>query len=128
MRLNGSGLGLLLKGDGLSADRAELCIRSESGAALSAGDDGRLRLHRATAVGAEVGAPNEWGATLAPRGRRCSPYGDRRREQRVQLLQTLVERDQLIAAIDEQVLPELIAPEHLQHQAAEIPQTLLAHA
>jgi len=33
-------------------------------------------------------------------------------------LQALVQSDQLVAALDEQVLAELVAAKHLQHEAA----------
>ena len=46
--------------------------------------------------------------------------GDRGCKQRVELLQALVERDQLVAALDQQVLAELVAAEHLEHEAAEV--------
>src|SRR5439155_26237721 len=37
-------------------------------------------------------------------------------------------RDELGAAVDDQVLAELVAPVHLEHQAAEVPDPLLAEA
>jgi hypothetical protein len=43
-------------------------------------------------------------------------------------LQSLIQRDQLVAALDQQVLPELVAAEHLEHQPAEISEPFLAHA
>jgi hypothetical protein len=41
-------------------------------------------------------------------------------------LQALVERDQLAAAFDQQVLAELVAAEHLQHETAEVAEALFA--
>jgi hypothetical protein len=73
-------------------------------------------------------APDERSAACTPGCRRRTTDRDRRREQGVQLLQALVERDQLVAALDEQVLAELVAAEHLQHEAAEVAETLFADA
>jgi hypothetical protein len=42
-------------------------------------------------------------------------------------LQPFVESKQLVAAFDEEILPELVAAEHLQHETTEIAQALLAH-
>jgi hypothetical protein len=74
-----------------------------------------------------VRAPHEWSTTGAACRRSCPAYRDRRREQRVELLQPFVESKQLVAAFDEEILPELVAAEHLQHEATEIAQALLAH-
>jgi hypothetical protein len=94
---------------------------------VCAGDHRRSSGRGPAAIGAEVGAPDERGAAGAAGRRSGSPDGDRSREQCVQLLQPLVERDQLVAPLDEQILAELVAPEHLQHQPAEVAQALLAN-
>jgi hypothetical protein len=41
-------------------------------------------------------------------------------------LQALVERDQLVAALDQQVLAELVTAEHLQHETAQVAEALFA--
>jgi hypothetical protein len=74
-----------------------------------------------------VRAPDDRRAAGASCRRRGSSHRYRGREQRVELLQTLVERDQLVAPLDEQVLAELVAAKHLEHQPTEIAQALLAH-
>src|SRR5205823_9288910 len=68
------------------------------------------------------------GAAHAARGRGGPTRRDGHGEQCVELLKPLVERNQLVAAVDQQVLPELIAPEHLEHQSAEVAKPLLAGA
>jgi hypothetical protein len=73
-------------------------------------------------------APHEGGPTGAPRGRRRPTHRGRSREQRVELLKALVEGGQLVASLDEQILAELVTPEHLEHQAPEVTETLLANA
>ncbi|HYY02676.1 MAG TPA: hypothetical protein VE736_02220 [Gaiellaceae bacterium] len=42
-------------------------------------------------------------------------------------MQALVERDELVASLDQQVLSELVAPIHLEHQPAEVAKPILAH-
>src|SRR5581483_1198165 len=51
----------------------------------------------------------------------------RSREQRVELGEALLELAELDAAVDEQVLAELVSAVHLEHQPAEVAQPLLAH-
>ena len=75
-----------------------------------------------------MGAPDDRSAASAPGRRRRAAGGHGCGEERVQLLQPLVEGDELVAALDQQVLAELVAPEHLQHQAAEIAEPFLARA
>jgi len=43
-------------------------------------------------------------------------------------LQALVEGDELVAALDQQILTELVAAEHLEHETAEVAQAFLADA
>jgi hypothetical protein len=88
-------------------------------------DDGRCRGDRAPAVRAEVRAADDGRAACAS-GRGCGTAGSRgHREERVELLQPLVEREELVAPVDEEVLPELVAPVHLDHQPAQVAQPLL---
>ena len=51
--------------------------------------------------------------------------GDRGGEQRVELGEPLLEPAELEAAVDEQVLPELVPAVHLEHQPAEVAEPLL---
>jgi hypothetical protein len=73
-----------------------------------------------------VRAPNEWSAACTPGCRRSTTDRDRGCEQGVELLQALIERDQLVAALDQQVLAELVAAKHLEHEAAEVAKALFA--
>jgi hypothetical protein len=73
-----------------------------------------------------MGAPHEWSPALTAGRRRCPPDRDGCCQQRVELLQAFVERDQLMAALHQQVLAELVAAEHLQHETAEIAEALFA--
>ena len=100
--------------------RAELRVGRKRAAAVRAAHHRWGRRRGATAVRTEVGAPHERGAAGTPGRRRCPAGGDRGRKQRVELLQALVERDQLVAALDQQVLPELVPTEHLQHETPEV--------
>jgi hypothetical protein len=52
---------------------------------------------------------------------------DRRGEERVEVREPLLEALKLDAPVDEEVLPELVAAEHLEHQPAEVAKLLLAH-
>ena len=70
-------------------------------------------------------SPHERSSTGAARRRSSPAHRDRRREQRVELLQPFIQREQLVAAFDDEILAELVAAEHLQHKAAEIAQALL---
>src|SRR5262249_33535218 len=97
--------------DPVPAHRAELRISGQRSAALRARDDRRRRSYRTSAVRAEVRGPDDRCPTRASRGRRGPSGRSGSREQRVQLLQTLVEREQLVAALDQEVLPELVAAE-----------------
>jgi hypothetical protein len=126
--LHRRGVGLLSLRDGLPADSAELRIRGQRTTALRATDHRRGRRRRPAAVGTEVRAPHERSAARTPGGRCRPPDGDSGCKQRVELLQALVERDQLVAALDQQVLAELVAAEHLEHEAAEVAQALFADA
>ena len=128
MRRDRSGVGLLLERDCLTAHRAELRVGGEGAPALGATDHRRSGGSRPAAIRAEVRTPDERRpAGTASRWRR-PPNRDGSRQQCVQLLQPLVESDQLVATLDQQVLTELVAAEHLEHQPAEIPQPLLAHS
>ena len=95
---------------------------------MRAADDWWGRGGRAAAVGTEMRAPNERSAARAPGCRRRTPDGDGCCQQCVELLQALVQCDQLVAALDEQVLAELVAAEHLQHEAAKVAEALFADA
>jgi hypothetical protein len=74
-----------------------------------------------------VRTPHERRTAGAARRRGGSARGDDGREERVQLLEPLVERDQLVTALDQKRITEKVAAEHLQHQAAEITEALLPH-
>src|SRR4029453_5667934 len=118
----------LLRADSLPARRAELRFSWESGAALRACDDRWRRRSRAAAVGTEVRAPHNRRAACTTRCRRGAARADGGREEGFELLDPVVERDELVTTLDQQVLAELVAPEHLQHQSAKIAQPLLPHA
>ncbi len=113
-------------GSRLPANAAELRPGRQGAPALRAGDHGRGRPGRPATVGAEVRSPQEGCAARAARRRSGPAQGDRGREERLNLLQALVECSQLLAAIDEEILAELIPAKHLQHQAAEIAEPLFA--
>jgi hypothetical protein len=72
--------------------------------------------------------PHERSTACTPGSRRRTPDGDGCCEQGVELLQAFVERDQLVAALDEQVLAELVAAKHLEHEAAEVAEALFPDA
>lgn len=112
----------------MPARRAELGVGRKCGVAVRTGDDGRSCDNCPTAVRAEVCTPDEGRAAFASRRRRGAARGNRDGEERVELLQPLVECDQLVAPLDEQVLPELVPAVHLQHQAAEIAEPVLPDA
>src|SRR3954471_1442144 len=112
----------------MAADRAEPRIRSERRLALRAGDDRRRCADRPPAVRAEVRAPDERRSARAARRWSGAPRRNRRGEERVEFLQPVVESEELVTAIDEEVLAELVSPEHLEHQPAEVAQALLAGA
>jgi hypothetical protein len=111
----------------MAAHSAELCVRRERATALGTADHGRCRRHGSPAVRAEVGSPDERRPALAARGRRRTAHRHGRGEQRVQLLEAFVEGDELVAALDDQILAKLVAAEHLQHQPAEVAQALFAN-
>jgi hypothetical protein len=73
-----------------------------------------------------VRAPDERSAACTPGCRRRTTHRDRGCEEGVELLQAFVERDQLVAALDQQVLAELVAAEHLEHEPAEVAKALFA--
>src|SRR5204862_4657269 len=95
--------------------------------AFCARDDRRRRCDGPSAVRAEMRPPDDRRAARAPRGRGRPPGRNSRREQRVELLEAVVECNELVAPLDQQVLAELVASVHLQHQPAEIAQALLAN-
>lgn len=72
-----------------------------------------------------MGAPHDWRTTGAPCGRRSPPGGHGGREQCVELLESVVERDQLVAALDQEVLSKLVTAVHLEHEAAEVAEAVL---
>jgi hypothetical protein len=47
-------------------------------------------------------------------------------EQGVEFGESLFDRDELGAPVDQEILPELVAPVHLEHQTAEVAQACLA--
>lgn len=126
-RLSARSHGLLLGRHGTAAHWAELRVGGERTPALNATDDRRRCRDRAPAVGAKVRAPHERSATGASCCRGCPAYRDRGREQGVDLVQPLVEGEQFVAALDEEVLTELVTAEHLQHEPAEIAEPFLAN-
>jgi hypothetical protein len=54
--------------------------------------------------------------------------GHRGRQKDVELSEPVIESDELCAAVDEQVLAELVPPVHLEHQAAKVAEPLLAQS
>jgi len=88
----------------MPADGAELRIRSERRLALSAGDDRRRRADRPPAIRAEVRSPDERRPARAASGRSRAARRHGRGEERVELLQPVVESEELVTAIDEEVL------------------------
>jgi hypothetical protein len=59
------------------------------------------------------------------RGRTRPAAGDGGREKRVEICEPLLELLQPHAAVDEEILAELVSAEHLEHEAAEVPELLL---
>src|SRR6185295_16981420 len=77
------------------------------------------------ALGAELRAPEDRCAAFAARRRARAAEGHGGGEQGVELGQPLLELLELDAPVDEQVLPELVTPVHLEHEPTEVPQLLL---
>ena len=113
--------------DGGAAHAAELRVGRERAAALGARNDRRHCRSGPPAVGTEVGAPDERCAAGTARGRSGATHGHRCSEKRLELVQPVVQSHQVLAPVHQQVLAKLIAAEHLQHQAAEIAQTVLPY-
>jgi hypothetical protein len=91
-------------------------------AAGRAGHDGSVA-GRTAAVGAEVGAPDEWSAAAAPNLGRAVPHD---REERLELLEPAVDLDELSTAFGDEIVAKAVATVHLEDQAAKIPDALLA--
>ena len=102
---------------------AEARVRGERMAAPFAGDDG-LGADGPPAVRAEVRPPRNRGAALA-RLRRAA-RGRHGLEHRVELGKPLLERDDLAALLDQQLVAEARAPVHLEREPTEVPDPLLA--
>src|SRR5581483_1498806 len=83
-------------------------------------------LDRPAALGAEAGAPEDGGAALAPHGRPHAAARDGCGYERVQLREPVLERQELAAALEQELPAELVAAEHLQHQPAEIAEPVFA--
>src|SRR5919204_3326004 len=84
----------------------------------------RLAADGPAAVPAEVRSPRHGSAALArPRG---AARARNRRQHRVELVQSFLERHDLAAALDQQLVAERRAAVHLERQSAEIPDALLA--
>ena len=115
---------LIIGPGGGPAVRAEERVGRQGMAALGAGQYGAVA-RRPAAVGAEVRAPGQRRAALAASGRDATP---RCRKHLVELVQPRVQAEELVAALGEQVLAEAVLPVHLEHQAAEIAQPLVAGA
>jgi hypothetical protein len=92
-------------------------------AAARAGDN-RVSADGAAAVSAEMRAPRDRRAAVAGRG--CSARHGDRVEHRVKLVQALLERDDLAALLDQQLVPKVRASVHLERQPAEVADSLLA--
>ena len=108
--------------DRATAATTELDSGRKRGPASGARDD-RARADRAPAVAAEVGAPGKRGTALAPRAAAAS-----RRQQGVELLEALLERDEVGAALGYELDAKPVPPEHLEDEAAEVADPLLALA
>ena len=115
-------LRLVARLDRPAAVRAEGGVGREWMPAALAGDH-RLRAHRPPAVRAEVRAPGNRRATLTRRRR--PPRGRDRLEHRVELAEPVLERDDLPAVLDQQLVAEARAAVHLEREPAEMPDPLL---
>jgi hypothetical protein len=73
-----------------------------------------------------VRAPEDWRSTFAADALALATGCDRRLEQRVDVTKTLLDRYHLETLLNEQVLAELIAAIHLEHQAAQVADPFLA--
>ena len=107
-----------------AAARAKAGVARERMAALLARDY-RLFAGWATAVGTEVRAPGQGRSALAAPGR--DPVSGRGQHV-VELVQSRVQAEQLVAAFGEQVLSKPVAPVHLEHQPAEVAELLFARS
>ena len=82
---------------------------------------------RATAVGAEVGSERERSSALAPVD--GSPADGRcPRERGVDLMDSRFEDEYFAALLEEEVLTEAVPARHLEREAAEVANPILAHA
>ena len=78
------------------------------------------------ALGAELRAPEDRRSALAAGGGADAAARHGGGEQGVELGEPLLEADELRAAVDEQVLAELVAAVHLEDEAAEVAEARLA--
>lgn len=93
-------------------------------AARLAGDN-RPVACRAAAIRAEVRVPGQGSAAVAAAGRDPPARGG---EHLVHLPEAAIEREQVGAALGEEVLAKAVTAVHLQNQAAEVAQLLLTEA
>ena len=105
---------------------AQNCASAGIGVPAVGARDDRLLADLAPAVRAEVRAPLDRSAARASVSDAFAPLRDGDLEQLVDLTQPPLDRDHLLALLDQQVLLELVAPEHLEHQPAEVADALLA--
>src|SRR5207249_9485416 len=112
------GLGICLA----AAARAEVRVGLQRMSALLAADDG-LGADRTAAVGAEMRAPGHRCTAFA--GGRRAPRARDRGEHRVEVVDPLFERDDLAAAVDQELVAKGRAAVHLQRQPAEVADALL---
>src|SRR5204862_3759419 len=105
-----------------SARRAELRVGGQRVPAALAADNGIAG--GPAAIGAEVDAAVERGAAAAaPRHR--GPAGRGGRDERVELEDPLLERHELRALLEYELLAVVVAAVHLEHQPAEVADPLL---
>src|SRR5262249_57267982 len=109
---------------GLAAAGAKAGVGRQRMAAVRARDDS-LFADGSSAVRAEVRAPDDRRTALAAaRGR--PPACCRRREHRVELVESRLEIGDVTGVLAEQVLPELLPAVHLHRKPAKIAEQLLA--
>src|SRR5262249_940996 len=107
-----------------SAARAELGIRRKGVAAVGARDD-RLLADLSPAVRAEVGTPLDRSTAGTADRDALAPLVDGELEQPVDLTQPALDREHLLALLDQEVLLELITAVHLEHEPTEVADPLL---
>src|SRR6185503_11122414 len=77
------------------------------------------------AARAEAGSPEKWCTAVAAHCAGASRPGPGRTEHRVQLVNPGFEPDQVGAALEQEILAELVAPVHLEREPTEVAQLLL---